>query len=85
MSSDGQINGRDAIVQRLLMEEIARIIESARENGETLRTGYHAGMIASAYPHVFSIGRIVDELILAATREGIPVEMARPAGVEPHF
>jgi hypothetical protein len=72
-------------VQRLLLEEIGRLVQSAKRDGETLRTGYHAGQLASAFPHAFSLGRIVDELIRAATKEGVSVEIARPDDAEPHF
>ena len=85
LSAEHQLSNPQSIVQRLLLEEIARIVKSARDNGVTLRTGYHAGLLADAYPHVFSIGRIIDELVLAASREGIPLEIARPDGAQPHF
>jgi hypothetical protein len=82
LSAEHQLSDPQAIVQRLLLEEIAR---SARDNGDTLRAGYHAGLLADAYPHAFSIGRIIDELILAATREGVSIEIGRPDGTKPHF
>jgi hypothetical protein len=72
-------------VQRLLLAEIARIVESTRQHGGTLRAGYHAGLLADAYPHVFSLGRIIDELVLAASKVKVPVEISRPDDVEPHF
>jgi hypothetical protein len=85
LSAEHQLSDPQAIVQRLLLEEIARIVQSARDNGDTLRAGYHAGLLADAYPHAFSIGRIIDELILAATREGVSIEIGRPDGTKPHF
>ena len=64
--------------RRLLLEEVGRIVADAKTAGSTIRAGYHAGMLAAAYPEVFSIGRIVDELVLAATKEGVAIEMSRP-------
>ncbi len=75
-------NGGDGRRERgvLLLEEVVRIVVGARDRGETLRTGYHAGSLFAAYPNTFSLGRIVDELLLAATREKVAVEIGRLAG-----
>jgi hypothetical protein len=63
----------------LLIEEIRRIVADAGAAGETLHTDDHATKLFDAYPAAgFSIGRIVDELTLAAGRARVPVEIARP-------
>jgi hypothetical protein len=70
----------DEITERtLLLNAIERIVANAKGGGATIRAGYHAGMLAADFPNCnFSIGRIVDEVVLAATRAGVPVEIARP-------
>jgi hypothetical protein len=65
------------VAEHHLFEEIARIVSEAKGGGGTLRTGYHAALLFDAYPTTFSLGRIIDELILAAAREGVPVEISR--------
>jgi hypothetical protein len=72
--------GERGIRRHLVLEEIEHIVAEAKAAGRVLRTGYHAGMIASRYPDAFSIGRIIDELILAASRAGVAVEIGRDPG-----
>ena len=70
--------GTQANARQRFADEIESIIGEAKANGETLRTGYHAGLLAVAYPDAnFSIGRIIEELILAAAKASIPVEIGR--------
>jgi hypothetical protein len=68
----------DLTRETLLLEEIKRIVEDARKDGGTLRAGYQAGLLAVAHPNVFSIGRIVDELVMQASKRKVPVEISRP-------
>lgn len=71
--------------RKLLCEEIARIVSDAALAGETLSTGGHAARLFAAYPGAnWSVGHIVDELVLEATRRGVPMEIARP-GDGSHF
>ncbi len=74
-----RFDGDEAVRQRSvsLLEAIARIVVDTRNRGGTLRIGYHAGMLFAAYPDTFSVGRIIDELVLAATREKVPSEIGR--------
>ena len=68
-----------SVSRQLVFEEIARIVALAKARGEILvRAGYHAGMLAAAYPGAtFSVGLIIDEIILAAAKAGLAVEMDR--------
>jgi hypothetical protein len=67
-------------LRRLLKEEVERIVEEARRKSVIVRAGYHAGMLAMTVLGVhFSVGRLVDEIVLAAAKKGVPVEMSRPA------
>jgi len=64
--------------QRLL-KDIQRIVADAMEAGEALYAAEHAARLFAACPECgFSIGRIVDELTLAASGVRVPVEIARP-------
>jgi len=61
-----------------LAAEINRIISNAARAGSVVRTGYYAGMLADAYWAAgFSLGHIVDAIAEAASKRGIPVEIAR--------
>jgi hypothetical protein len=62
-----------------LKEEIERLIMNAARCGSVVRTGYFAGMLAKTYAEAgFSVGHIVDAIADAASRRGIPVEIAPP-------
>ena len=70
-------NSQD-VARQLMSEEIGRIIAETTAAGEILRTGQHAEYLLRAYPAAgYSFGHIVDELVLAAMRFGVPVEMSR--------
>ena len=74
---DGEI-----IYRTLLAEEIDRIVAEAQSRGATLRTSYHAASLFAAYPGAnFSVGRIIDEIVVAASAAKVPVEIARPNGI----
>lgn len=66
--------------EQALREEIARIVLEAKASGEVIRAGYHAGMLVASHPASFSLGRIIDELVMEATRHGVPIEITRYAG-----
>ena len=74
----------------LLIKEIAALVADAKRDGRLISTDVHAARLLAAYPDAnFSVGRIVDEIILAASALGIAVEMARPSdknekAAEPH-
>jgi hypothetical protein len=62
-----------------LNEEIKRLVRNAVRCGSVVRTNYFAGMLAETYAEAgFSLGHIVDAIADAASRRGIPVEIARP-------
>lgn len=69
--------GERDIRRALVLEEITRIVGDAKTEGRVLRAGYHAGLLAHRYPDCFSIGRFIDELIMAASKQGVPVEIGR--------
>ena len=63
----------------VLLRSIQRIVAEAKANGEILRAGPHAGQLRDAYPNCgLSIAHIVDEIMIEATRLGVPVEIATP-------
>ena len=69
--------------RQLLLADINIIIEAASNSGGTLlRTGCYAQTLARKHPE-FSLGRIIDELTIAATSAGLPVEIGRPGKFEP--
>ena len=68
----------EAVSRQLLREEIERIVADAKAAEMTLNTAAHAARLFAAYPGAhYSVGRIVDELVVAATAAGLPVEIAR--------
>jgi hypothetical protein len=69
-----------AISRRLLREEIRRIVADARANGTSiLHTSDHAARLAAIYPTAgYSVGHIIDEIVMAAATAGLAVEIARP-------
>ena len=68
----------EAIVLQPILQDIERIIDEARIRSSIVRAGYHAGELLRAYPMSgLSLGRIVDEIVLAAASAGVPVEIGR--------
>jgi len=66
-----------------LLSEIRRIVGDAQADGGIVFTAYHAASLFAAYPGAhFSVGRIVDEIALAATASGVAVEIARADGAD---
>ena len=46
-----------------------------------MRTSEHAGALLAAYPDAnFSLGRIIDEFVVAACAANVPIEMGRTNG-----
>jgi len=69
---------RESETRSLIEEEIADIVRQAADRGELIRVGEHAKRLHDLYgPSGYSVGRIIDELILAATNEKIAVEIDR--------
>ena len=63
----------------LLRREIARIVEEAQRRGAILRTGQHAAKLFAAYAGAnWSLGHIIDELIVMAAGVRVVVGLARP-------
>ena len=67
--------------RQLLLADIKIIIEGASASGAMLRTSCYTQSLARKHPE-FSVGRIIDELTIAATSAGLPVEISRPRRVE---
>jgi hypothetical protein len=62
-----------------LLRRIQRIVAEATNSGEILRAGSHAALLHDSYPNCgLSIGNIVNEIMIEATRRGVPVEIATP-------
>lgn len=63
----------------VVIRSIQRIVAEAKANGEMLRAGSHAALLHDAYPDCgLSVGHIVNEIMIEATRRGVPVEIATP-------
>jgi hypothetical protein len=66
-----------------LAAEIERIVRNSVRSGAIVRTGYYAGMLAHSYADAgYSVGHIVDAIAAAASKHGLPVEIARPWATE---
>ena len=62
----------------LIDEEIRAIVADAVSSNRLLRVGTHAKRLSATYPGSgFSPGRLVDELIAAASAAKVPVEIDR--------
>ena len=62
----------------LIFDEIRHIVSKAIAGGETLRAGPHVHRLSEIYPSAsMSQGRIADEIILAASKAGVAVEISR--------
>lgn len=56
-----------------IYDEIRQIVADAIASRETLQVGPHARRLAGTYPGSgLSEGRIADEIIMAASRAGVP-------------
>ena len=68
----------ETLARALLREEISRIVEKAKADGEIVRTGEHSLRLLEAYPNAnFPLGRTIDELTVAAAAAGLAVELDR--------
>jgi hypothetical protein len=71
--------GAEATQRVLLLKEIAGIVTDAQRNRTILKAGPHDAKLFASYPGAhFSLGRIIDELIHAASTAKVPVEISRP-------
>ena len=67
-----------AVSAGLLLEEVRRLVGDAVATGEVLWVGPAANRLAETYPGAgLSRGRIIDEIVLAASRAGVAVEISR--------
>jgi hypothetical protein len=65
------------IPDELVFDEIRAIVAEAMKKGGVLHIASHVERLATTYrTSTFSKGRIADEMILAASRAKVPVEMA---------
>lgn len=63
----------------LLLEQIAIIVADAERDGRIISTARHAARLFASFPGAnFSIGRIIDELVLAASSRRVALEITRP-------
>jgi hypothetical protein len=64
------------VLRQLVSEEIERLVDDAKREGCAVHAGYLAGMPLASYPGAeLAVGRIIGELVLAARRAGVPVEV----------
>jgi hypothetical protein len=64
------------VLRQLVFEEIERLVDDAKREGRAVHAGYLAGMLLASYPGAeLAVGRIIGELVLAAGRAGVPVEV----------
>jgi hypothetical protein len=69
--------------RQLLLADIKIIIETASASGGMLlRTSCYAEALARKHPE-FSLGRIIDEMTIAAISAGLAVEISRPRKFSP--
>ena len=67
-----------SIVHVLVSEEIERIISEASKDGGLVRAGQMARLLTQTYPNSgFEHGDLVDQIIAAAARAGVAVEMSQ--------
>lgn len=72
------------LVRGLVLEEIRRIVADKIEGQGWINTGRQAAMLARAYPNCgLSPEQIAGEIIAAAARAGVAVEISRPEMIEP--
>jgi hypothetical protein len=66
------------IARQLVREEIERLVTDAEAQKATLRTGGNACRLFAAYSGAnWSVGRIIDEMVAAASKRGVAVEIDR--------
>jgi hypothetical protein len=70
----------ETVFRVLLTEEIEHIVAEAQRIGGTLQTSYHAASLFATPGANWSVGRIIHEIVLAASASNVPVEIARPNG-----
>ena len=64
------------ILWQLVLEEIDRLVDDAKHEGCSVHAGYLAGVILASYTGAdLAVGRIIGELVLAAGRAGVSVEV----------
>jgi hypothetical protein len=74
---DGDCGGMESASRLLLIEEVERIISQAAAGGGILHIGRHAKQLGDAHKATgLSHKGIADELIGAAARAGIPIEIS---------
>jgi hypothetical protein len=60
----------------LMMEEVGRIVKDARKVGATISTASVLAQISQTYPDLrVSDEEIVQEIIMTAASEGVPLEI----------
>jgi hypothetical protein len=74
-----QLPDSQARSRTLLLEEVVQLVANARLAGIILKTGFHAARLFTTYPEAhFSMGRIMNEIVLDVTKRGVPVQITRP-------
>jgi len=78
MTMDGNFHDADAPRQMLLSDQVEAIVRKAAVSGGTLQIRAHTRRLRCSHAGLgLSPRSIADELIIAAARAGIPVEMDR--------
>src|SRR3954466_3972291 len=66
------------LTQMLVAEEIERVVTDAVRDRQLLRSGQLAHRLRNTYPNSGMSGEeLVNQVIAAAAKEGVPVEMSR--------
>ena len=69
----------EGLSRQQVLREIARIVDAASVSGTVIATGSHAADLLAAYPDAhWSIGHLVDEIVVAAATANVPVLIVRP-------
>ena len=67
------------LVQRLLVEEIERVVVEARKDRRIINAGRYAPSLLRVYPNCgMTAGQIINEIGAVAACAGVPVELSRP-------
>jgi hypothetical protein len=76
LRSDAETLANKQVRERLIDDEIRLIVADAIASGETLRMGSHVKRLAETYANgTISRQQIGNDLILAAARANVPLEM----------
>ena len=76
------VTGSEVMQRMLLAKEIGCMLAVAKSKGSIVDVGHHAGVLLASYPRAnFSLGRIIDEIVVAAAAAGVPIEIGGTASL----